>query len=138
MTSDITAPANEVSSVATADAPAAIGPYSQGVSAGRLVFVSGQLPIDPATGQIPGDIEAQAAQSIRNIAAVLTAAGGTLHDVVKTTVLMADLAQFDVVNMVYGTFFDGPVLPARATYQVARLPKDAAVEIEAIAVLSQN
>lgn len=128
----------QVSRIATTDAPAAIGPYSQAVRADRLVFVSGQLPIDPETGTIPVSIEAQAKQSIRNIEAILAAAGASLRDVVKTTVLMSDLAGFDALNKVYEAFFDGPVLPARAAYQVARLPKDAAVEIEAVAVLPSH
>ena len=124
----------QASAVSTADAPAAIGPYSQAVRAGRFVYVSGQLPIDPATGSIDAQEAAgQALQSIANIESILKAAGLGLADVVKTTVLLADIADFDAVNKVYATRFTGPVLPARAAYQVAALPKAALVEIEAIA-----
>ena len=120
--------------IATVDAPAAIGPYSQAVRAGRFVYVSGQIPIDPATGQIDAQEAAgQALQSIANIESILKAAGLRLADVVKTTVLLADIADFDAVNKVYAQRFTGPVLPARAAYQVAALPKAALVEIEAIA-----
>jgi len=120
--------------VATEAAPPAIGPYSQAVAAGGLVFVSGQLPIDPATGAFAGPTVAEeAAQSLRNAAAILEEAGSGLDRVVKTTVLLADIADFATVNEVYAGFFDGAVLPARAAYQVAALPKGARVEIELIA-----
>nr|WP_296771577.1 RidA family protein [Rhodococcus sp. (in: high G+C Gram-positive bacteria)] len=126
---------NTVQSISSPAAPTAIGPYSQATTVGGLVFVSGQLPIDVATGQFPSDdIADQTEQAITNIAAVLTAVDLSLHDVVKTTVLLADLADFERVNAVYSRHFDGPVLPARAAYQVSRLPKDARIEIEAIAV----
>lgn len=120
--------------VATSAAPAAIGPYSQGVQAGGTVYVSGQLPIDPATGAFPGDdIAAQTRQSLSNIKAILAEAGMTMADVVKTTVLLADIADFAAMNEVYSTFFSAPY-PARAAFQVAALPKGAKVEIEAVAV----
>jgi len=123
--------------VATEQAPAAIGPYSQAVAAGEFVFVSGQLPINPATGLIEAtDAAGQALQSIANIEAILSAAGLTLAHVVKTTVLLADIADFGAVNAAYASRFTGDVLPARAAYQVVALPKDALVEIEAIAARS--
>ena len=120
--------------VATSAAPAAIGPYSQGVQAGGTVYVSGQLPIDPATGAFSGDdIAAQTRQSLSNIKAILAEAGMTMADVVKTTVLLADIADFAAMNEVYAAFFSAPY-PARAAFQVAALPKGAKVEIEAVAV----
>lgn len=119
--------------IATADAPAAIGPYSQGTEAAGLVFVSGQLPIDPATGEMPQGVAEQAAQSIANVEAILKAAGLGLGDVVKTTVLLADIADFAAVNAVYAERFGQPC-PARSAFAVAALPKPGAkVEIEAIA-----
>ena len=118
----------------TDKAPAAIGPYSQAVLAGDFLYVSGQLPIDPATGAFAGDTAAeQAAQSIRNLSAILEAAGMTLDDVVKTTVLLADIADFAAVNEVYAKHFTGAVLPARAAFAVRDLPKGAKVEIELVA-----
>ena len=115
-------------------APAAIGPYSQAVRTGDLLFVSGQLPIDPATGEFAGaDIASQTRQSLLNMQAILEANGMTMADVVKTTVLLADIAEFAAMNAVYAEFFTQPY-PARAAYQVANLPKGAKVEIEAIAV----
>lgn len=123
-----------ISAVSTSAAPAAIGPYSQAVQTGGLVFVSGQLPIDPATGEFAGpDVADEAAQSLRNAAAILEAAGSGLDQVVKTTVLLTDIADFAVVNEVYARFFTGSVLPARAAYAVAALPKGARVEIEMVA-----
>ena len=120
--------------LSTQQAPAAIGPYSQGIAAGDLVFTSGQLPIDPATGVMPATIEEQARQSLRNVSAVLEAAGSSLDKAVKVTVFMADMNDFAAVNEVYKTFFTGDC-PARSAVQVARLPKDVLVEIEAIAQL---
>ena len=118
----------------TDKAPAAIGPYSQAVLAGDFLYVSGQLPIDPATGAFAGDTAAeQAAQSIRNLSAILEEAGMSLNDVVKTTVLLADIADFAAVNEVYAKFFTGEVLPARAAFAVRDLPKGAKVEIELVA-----
>lgn len=120
--------------VHTANAPAAIGPYSQAVAAGNTLYISGQLPIDPATGEFAGaDIVAQTRQSLTNMKAILEANGMTMADVVKTTVLLADIAEFAAMNAVYAEFFSDPY-PARAAYQVAALPKAAKVEIEAIAV----
>ena len=115
-------------------APGAIGPYSQGVMAGNLVFVSGQLPINAATGEMPSDIKAQTAQSIENIKAVLAEAGATLDNVVKTTVFLADMSLFGAMNEVYAENFKA-VYPARAAYAVKELPKQALVEIEVIAVV---
>lgn len=121
--------------IATEHAPAAVGPYSQAVEAGGTVYVSGQVPLVPATGQlVDGGIQAQAEQALRNIGAILEAAGLGYADVVKTTVLLADIADFAAVNEVYARFFTGPVLPARAAFQVAALPLGAGVEIEAVAV----
>ena len=120
--------------IATPNAPAAIGPYSQAVQAGSTVYVSGQLPIDPATGAFAGeDIATQTRQSLTNMKAILEEAGLSMSDVVKTTVLLADIAEFAAMNAVYAEFFTEPY-PARAAYQVANLPKGAKVEIEAIAV----
>ncbi len=121
--------------IATASAPAAIGPYSQGVAAsGKIVFVSGQLPIDPATGAFAAeDIQGQTEQSLKNVGAILAEAGYGYEDVVKTTVLLADIADFGPMNEVYARFFTG-ACPARAAFAVKDLPKGAKVEIEAIAV----
>ncbi len=121
--------------VSTPSAPAAIGPYSQAIRAGALLFVSGQIPIDPATGSmVDGDVAAQTHRVFQNISAILTAAGATLDDVVRTTVYLADMNDFGAMNAVYGTYFTSPA-PARATVQAARLPKDARVEIDVIASL---
>jgi 2-iminobutanoate/2-iminopropanoate deaminase len=124
--------------VQTDAAPAAIGPYSQGVRAGNLLFVSGQVPLDPATGQIvEGDIAAQAHQIMKNIGGILSAAGLTFDHVVRTTVFLADLDDFAAMNEVYGSYFRSPA-PARSTVQVARLPRDARLEIDAIAFTAQE
>ena len=121
--------------VATDKAPKAIGPYSQAVRAGDLLFVSGQVPIDPATGAIiEGDIAAQTDRVMRNLAAILEAAGGTMDHVVRCTVYLADMNDFAAMNEVYGSYFSQPA-PARATIQAVRLPKDARVEIDVIASL---
>ncbi len=113
-------------------APAAIGPYSQATEAAGLVFVSGQLPIDAATGDMPEGIEAQARQSLLNIQHVLEAAGLNMSHIVKTTVYLQDMSLFGSMNSVYATFFEGDY-PARAAFAVKALPKDALVEIECIA-----
>ena len=113
-------------------APAAIGPYSQATEAAGLVFVSGQLPIDAATGDMPEGIEAQARQSLLNIQHILEAAGLTMSHIVKTTVYLQDMSLFGSMNGVYATFFEGDY-PARAAFAVKALPKDALVEIECIA-----
>src|SRR6476659_7804356 len=113
-------------------APKAIGPYSQAVRAGNLLFVSGQVPIDPATGNmIDGDVSAQSRRVFENIGALLQAAGLSFSNVVRTTVFLADMNDFAAMNAVYATYFREPY-PARATVQVARLPKDARVEIDLI------
>jgi 2-iminobutanoate/2-iminopropanoate deaminase len=120
----------------SAEAPAAIGPYSQAVRAGPWVFISGQIPLDPITGAIViGGVAEQTRQVCENLGAILRAAEGTFAHVVKTTVYLADLDDFAAMNEVYGTFFPPPA-PARATIQAARLPRDVRVEIDAIALLS--
>ena len=119
--------------VSSDNAPAAIGPYSPGIQADNMVFLSGQLGIDPATGKMPEGVEAQAKQSLANVEALLTAAGATFADVVKTTVYLADIADFAAFNEVYAKYFNGDC-PARAAFAVKDLPKGALVEIEAIAV----
>jgi 2-iminobutanoate/2-iminopropanoate deaminase len=120
-------------SLSSPNAPKAIGPYSPAVRAGQLLFVSGQIPIDPATGQmIDGDISAQTRRALDSVGALLNAAGLSFANVVRTTVFLADMNDFGAVNQVYGTYFVEPY-PARATVQVARLPKDARVEIDVIA-----
>ena len=117
----------------TNNAPAAIGPYSQAIEANGMIFVSGQLPIDPATGAFAGeDIAAQTRQSLTNIKSILAEAGAGMEDVVKTTVLLKNIADFAAMNEVYAEFFTGDC-PARAAFEVAALPKNALVEIEAIA-----
>ena len=119
--------------VSTPSAPQAIGPYSQGVRAGSLLFVSGQVPIDPATGNIiEGDITAQTQRVFQNIGEILKAGGASFDHVVRTTVFLADMNDFAAMNAVYATYFTAPA-PARATVQVSRLPKDARVEIDVIA-----
>jgi len=120
--------------VLTPDAPAPVGPYSQAVKAGNLVFAAGQIPLDPATGDMPDGIAAQTALALRNLEAVLAAAGASLAGVVKTTVFLTDLEEFAAMNEVYAGFFpEAP--PARACVEVSRLPKNARVEIEAVACL---
>jgi len=119
-------------SISTAGAPAAIGPYSQAVATDGLVFCSGQLGLDPESGELVDGVEAQADRALRNLAAVLDAAGLTLADVVKTTLFLADMADFAAVNAVYARHMPDPP-PARSTVQVAALPKAGRVEIEAIA-----
>lgn len=121
--------------VRTGSAPAAIGPYSQAIRAGDFLFVSGQLGIDPATKKmVEGDVGAQAERALGNIAAILEAAGGAMENIVKTTVLLQSMDDFSRLNEVYARFFSGEP-PARAAYQVAKLPLGALVEIEAIAYL---
>lgn len=123
--------------VEAAGAPAAIGPYSQAVAAGPWVWCSGQIPLDPATGQlVGGSIEAQARRVFENLSAVLRAAGSSLDRVVKTTVFLADLGDFATLNAVYAEYF-GEVPPARSTVQVAALPRGARVEIEAVALAAE-
>ncbi|HKQ53189.1 MAG TPA: RidA family protein [Pyrinomonadaceae bacterium] len=124
--------------VKTESAPAAIGPYSQAVRAGGFVFASGQIPLDPKTGQfVEGGVREQTEQVLRNLSAVLEAAGSNLGRVVKTTVFLADMDDFAAMNEVYGQYFaEEP--PARATVQAARLPKDARVEIEVVALAGKE
>lgn len=122
--------------IATTDAPAAIGPYSQAIRTGDIVFTSGQVAIDPATGElVAGGIDAQTTRVLDNLKAVLAAANLTLADVIKTTVFLKDMADFAAMNAIYATYFApaGVVAPARSTVQVAALPKNALVEIECIA-----
>lgn len=120
--------------IRTSKAPEAIGPYSQGIRAGRQIFLSGQIPIDPSTGAVAGGtIEEQTRQVLKNLQAVLESEGATLDDVVKTTVYLTDLSAFAAMNSVYGEFFKAPY-PARATVGVSALPKGVGVEIDAIAV----
>jgi 2-iminobutanoate/2-iminopropanoate deaminase len=119
--------------IATQSAPAAIGPYSQAVRAGAVVFVSGQIPLDPATGQIvPGDVAVQTERVLKNLEGILAAGGCGFGDVVRTTIYLVDLAHFAIVNDVYARFFEPPY-PARVTVQVSGLPRGALVEIDAIA-----
>ena len=119
----------------TDHAPAAIGPYSQAIQAGNTIYVSGQLPIDPATGNFAGEeIASQTRQSLTNIQNILKAAGADMSNVVKTTVLLKNIADFGAMNEVYAEFFTAPY-PARAAFEVACLPKNALVEIECVAVL---
>ena len=119
----------------TDNAPAAIGPYSQAIKAGNLLFISGQVPFVPATGEIvEGDVKAQTAQSLKNLQAILKEAGADFSNVVKTTVFIKDMNEFAQVNEVYAEYF-GDNKPARACVEVARLPRDVKVEIELIAVL---
>jgi 2-iminobutanoate/2-iminopropanoate deaminase len=124
--------------ISTGEAPAAIGPYSQAVRSGRLLFCSGQIPLDPKSGQIvPGDIAAQTRRVMDNIAAILRAEGLTFDHVVKTTLFLTNLSDFQTVNEIYGSYFKQDP-PARSTIQVAALPKGVNVEIEAIAVADQD
>ena len=129
---------HDKTAIATTDAPAAIGPYSQAVRSGDLLFTSGQVGFDPASGVlVSGGVEAEARQVLANLAAVLAAAGLEMADVVKTTVFLADMNDFGAVNAIYAEAFAGAsVMPARSTVQVARLPRDARVEIEAVARFS--
>lgn len=121
--------------IESSDAPGAVGPYSQAIQVGNLVFTSGQLPIDPATGKIPeGPISVRAHQVIKNLSAVVLEAGACLGDVVKTTVFLADIADFQEVNAVYAEYFKFPY-PARSAFQVAALPLGADIEIEAIVLV---
>jgi endoribonuclease L-PSP, putative len=123
--------------VHSSDAPAAIGPYSQAIRVGDTLYMSGQIPLDPRTMQLVDGIEAQAHQVFSNLRAVAAAAGATLNDIVKLSILMADLADFAKVNEVMTGYFDAPY-PARATYQVAGLPRGARIEVEATLVVAQR
>lgn len=123
--------------ISTSNAPAAIGPYSQALDMGSMVFVSGQIPVDPKTGAMAGDVKAQAAQSLTNIKSILAEAGLGMSDVIKTTVFLSELDDFAAVNEVYASFFSEPY-PARSCVQVAAIPKGARLEIECIAVKPGN
>lgn len=120
--------------IATTAAPGAIGPYSQAIKAGNLLFCSGQIPVDPATGTVPEGIKAQPAQSLANVKAILAAAGASIDNVVKTTVFLADMSLFGEMNEVYAQNFNEP-FPARSAVAVRELPKQVLVEIEVIAAL---
>ncbi|MBK5200364.1 MAG: RidA family protein [Spirochaetaceae bacterium] len=124
----------EKKEIVTTAAPAAIGPYSQGISTGSLVFSSGQLPADPKTGAIVGDITVQTTQSLTNLKAVIEEGGSDMQHVIKTTVFLSDMNNFAAMNAVYAEFFKEGIKPSRSAVEVARLPKDALVEIEAIAI----
>lgn len=122
--------------VSSAQAPKAIGPYSQAIKKGNFLYLSGQIPLDPATMQLVGESAAeQAEQVMKNLEAVLQAGGASFADVVKTTIFLTDLGDFQAVNEVYGRRFEGMEPPARATVEVSRLPRDVLVEIELVAIL---
>ena len=124
-----------LAAVSTESAPKALGPYSQAIRAGQLLFVSGQVPIDPQTGElVAGGVAAQTRRALENVGAILAAAGATFQHVVRTSVFLADLGDFGAMNEVYATFFTAPQ-PARSTIQAARLPRDARIEIDVIAFL---
>ncbi len=128
------APNREV--ISTTNAPQAIGPYSQGIRAGALIFVSGQIPINPATGEvIDGDIRTQTRRVIENLKGILEAAGSSLEDIVKTTIFLTSMEDYGAVNEVYAEFFKGS-RPARSTVEASRLPKGVRIEIEAIAIVN--
>ncbi len=127
---------NTLKGVTTPEAPAAIGPYSQGVAAGNLVFISGQLPLDPKTGEfVRGGIEEKTRRVQMNVKAIAEAVGAGLSQVAKTTIFLSDLGNFSAVNKVYAEYFQDP-FPARSTVQVASLPKGAEIEIEAVVYLN--
>ena len=117
--------------ISTTNAPAAIGPYSQAIKVGNMLFTSGQIPVDPATGNIPDGVEAQAKQALTNIKNLIEASGADISNVIKTTVFIADMNDFAVINEIYSQFFTKPY-PARSCVEVAHLPKDVLLEIEAI------
>ena len=119
--------------IESSSAPAAIGPYSQAIDTGSMIFVSGQLPIDPKTGEMPSEVSAQTRQSMENLKAILETAGSSLEHAVKATIFLQNLEHFAAVNEVYASYFSN-AYPARSCVQVARLPKDALVEIEIIAL----
>lgn len=125
----------QLSAIQTADAPAAIGPYSQAIKAGNLLFVSGQIPMDPTTGQVvQGDIQAETHQVLKNLQAILTQAGASFSNVAKATIFIKNMNDFAQINEVYASYFTG-TYPARETVEVSRLPKDVNVEISVIAVV---
>lgn len=118
----------------TTNAPAAIGPYSQAITVGNMLFTSGQIPIDPATGNIPEGVEAQARQALTNVKNLIAAAGGSIENTVKTTVFIQNMGDFAKINEIYAEFFTEPY-PARSCVEVAKLPKDVLLEVEAIVVV---
>lgn len=118
--------------ISTTNAPAAIGPYSQAIEINGMVFTSGQIPVNPATGEIAATVEEQAEQALKNVAAVLAAAGTGMENVIKTTVFIKEMNDFGKINEIYAKFFTG-AYPARSCVEVARLPKDVLIEVEAIA-----
>lgn len=120
--------------ISTDKAPAAIGPYSQAIKVGGLLFCSGQIPLDPATGEIPSGVEAQAEQALSNVKNLIEAAGSSIENVVKTTVFIKDMNDFGKINEIYAKYFTEP-FPARSCVEVARLPKDVLLEVEAIVEL---
>lgn len=120
--------------ISTTNAPAAIGPYSQAIVAGNILFCSGQIPINPATGEIPSGVEAQAEQALTNVKNLIEAAGSSIDNVVKTTVFIKDMNDFAKINEIYAKYFTEP-FPARSCVEVARLPKDVLLEVEAIVEL---
>lgn len=125
----------EKQAIQTSGAPSAIGPYSQAIKAGGFLYCSGQIPLDPKTGElVKGSVEDETKQVLKNLMAVIEAAGASAKDVVKTTIFLKDMSSFGKINEIYGTFFTPPY-PARATVEVARLPRDVQVEIEAIVKL---
>jgi 2-iminobutanoate/2-iminopropanoate deaminase len=129
---------NTLKAVTTPEAPAAIGPYSQGVAAGNLFFISGQLPLDPKTGEfVQGGIEEKTRRVLMNVKAIAEAVGAGLGQVVKTTIFLTDLGNFSAVNKVYAEYFQD-AFPARSTVQVSALPKGAEIEIEAVVYLSER
>lgn len=119
--------------ISTEKAPAAIGPYSQAIEVNGMVYTSGMIPVNPATGEIPEGVQAQATQALSNLSALLQAAGTSMNNVVKTTVFIKDMNDFAAINEIYATFFDG-AFPSRSCVEVARLPKDVLLEVEAVAV----
>lgn len=119
--------------ISTNQAPAAIGPYSQAIEVNGLIYTSGQIPVDPATGEIPQGIDAQAEQVMKNVKNLLEAAGSGMEHVIKTTVFIKDMNDFTAINQIYAAYFEGEC-PARSCVEVARLPKDVLMEMEAIAV----
>lgn len=120
--------------ISTTKAPGAIGPYSQGIRTGNMIFVSGQIPLDPETGKFPETIEEMTRQSLTNIKNILEEAGSSMNNVVKTTVFLKDMNDFAAMNAVYATFFEEGSYPARSAVEVSRLPKDVKIEIEVIAL----
>lgn len=119
--------------ISTEKAPAAIGPYSQAIEVNGMVYTSGMIPVNPATGEIPEGVQAQATQALSNLSALLQAAGTSMNNVVKTTVFIKDMNDFAAINEIYATFFEG-AFPSRSCVEVARLPKDVLLEVEAVAV----